>query len=213
VLASSLTGTDGAMLLVTAVGSRTGTASVTANLAASFALSGRRVIVMSGDLRRPGLVDLLLPEGRTRPDPLDSVPTRVPNLRVVLPLVSPVDPADLLATDSVRERLDDLRASADLLVMDAPPVLVAPDAAILSGYADATVVLAQEGSTTVGQVIDVLDRLRQADGTPAGVVITSDHVRSDVRAEHTVVGDDGPTVRRAAAGDRPEPMTVPTPRP
>ncbi len=190
-LQATMTYTDGSMLVVTAVQPGVPGGFITANLAASFALSGRRVIVASGDLRQPSLIQLLLPEGRPRPDPSGTVATRVPNLRVVLPLHTSLDPADFLATVQVRQRLDDLRASADLLIMDAPPVMVAADAAILAAYADATLAVAAEGSTRLNVVEEALTRLRAAGGRPLGVVIASDQVRGGYQAEYSFVGDAG----------------------
>ncbi|MDR3068579.1 MAG: hypothetical protein LBU50_03660 [Cellulomonas sp.] len=192
-LQATMTYTDGSMLVVTTVQPGLPSGFVTANLAASFALSGRRVIVVSGDLRQPSLIPLLLPEGRPRPDPSGTVPTRVPNLRVVLPPHTPLDPADYLATAQVRQRLDDLRASADLLVMDAPPVMVAADAAILAAYADATLVIAAEGATRLNVVEEALTRLRVAGGRPLGVVIASDQVRGGYQPEYSFGGDAGHT--------------------
>jgi len=192
-LQATMTYTDGSMLVITAVQPGVPTGFITANLAASFALSGRRVIVVSGDLRQPTLNMLLMPDGRPRADPSGTVPTRVPNLRVVLPLHTPLDPADFLATSQVRERLDDLRASADLLVMDAPPVLVAADAAIVSAYADATLLVAAEDTTRLNAVEDALTRLRAAGGRPLGVVVASDQVRGNYQAEYSFAGDAGHT--------------------
>ncbi|MCL2848808.1 MAG: CpsD/CapB family tyrosine-protein kinase [Micrococcales bacterium] len=192
-LQATMTYTDGSMLVVTSVEPGVPSGFITANLAASFALSGRRVIVVSGDLRQPTLNLLLMPDGRPRPDPSGTVPTRVPNLRQVLPLHTPLDPADYLATAQVRERLDDLRASADLLVMDAPPVLVAADAAIVSAYADATLLIAAEGTTRLNAVEEALTRLRAAGGRPLGVVVASDQVRGGYQAEYSYSSDAGHT--------------------
>ena len=188
-LQATMTYTDGSMLVVAPVQPGVPGGFVTANLAASFALSGRRVIVVSGDLRQPSLTPLLLPGGQPRPDPSGTVATLIPNLRVVLPLHTPLDPADFLATAQVRQRLDDLRASADLLVMDAPPVMVAADAAILSAYADATLVIAAEGSTRLNVVEEALTRLRAAGGRPLGVVVASDQVRGGYQPEYSYAGD------------------------
>ncbi|MCL2455466.1 MAG: Wzz/FepE/Etk N-terminal domain-containing protein [Micrococcales bacterium] len=212
-LQATMSDTDGSMLMVAAVQPGVPSGFITANLATSFALSGRRVIVVSGDLRQPSLTSLLVPGGRPRPDPLGTVPTRVPNLRVLLPLHTPLDPADFLATAQVRARLDDLRASADLLVMDAPPVLVAADAAILGSYADATLLVAVDGVTRIGAVEEALARLRAANARPLGVVIASDRRSGTYQPEYSFVGDanltSGPTMRFPAEPPPPAPRSLP----
>lgn len=136
-----------------------------ANLAASWALSGRSTIALSGDLRRPKLDNLLPPpEGWRRPtlgpdDPLIR-PTQVPNLRVCELPDAEMDPADYLATDWTRTFIESLRDRADVVVIDAPPVLAAADATILGGYSDGAVIVASSGRTDREVLAQAADRLR-----------------------------------------------------
>lgn len=145
-----------------------------ANLAASWALSGRSTIAVSGDLRRPQLDKLLpAPEGWQAPsravdEPLIR-PTRVPNLRVCSLPDAEMDPADYLATDWARDFLDGLRTLADVVVVDAPPVLAAADATILGGYSDGAVIVASSGRTDREVLAQAAERLRTGDVTVLGV--------------------------------------------
>jgi Mrp family chromosome partitioning ATPase/capsular polysaccharide biosynthesis protein len=133
---------------------------IAANLAASWALSGRRTIAMSGDMRRPELDDILpAPEGWTG-DPRALRPTRVPNLSLFPVPDQPLDPADYLATAQARELVASLRGQADVLVIDAPPVLAAADATILGSYTDGVVLVASVGKTDELVLAEAVKRLR-----------------------------------------------------
>lgn len=147
---------------------------LTANLAASWALSGRSTIALSGDLRRPQLDELLPPpEGwrppRLGPDEPLIRPTRIPNLRVCILPDEEMDPADYLATEWARSFVEGLRERADMVVIDAPPVLAAADATILGGYADGAVVVASAGRTDREVLAQVGERLRTGNVSVLGV--------------------------------------------
>ena len=156
------------VVVVTAADPHAPRAFIAANLAASFALSGRPTVVLAGDLRRTELPDLL-PER----DPDDDAHatggdtdsgglrrSRVPNLRVMTIQDNTMDPADYLATTQVREVVERLRRDAAVVVVDAPPVLAAADATILGGYADGVVLVATAGKTGREVLREAADRLR-----------------------------------------------------
>ena len=175
----SLSGVDHMVVVVTATDPRIARSFVAANLAASFALSGRRTIIVSGDLRRPQLDTLLpAPQGWTGPDGSPR-PTPVPNLEAVILAEEGMDPADYLASTRARQILDGLRASAEVVVVDAPPVLAAADATILGGYADGTVLVASVGRTDRKVLTEAVARLQINSIPITGVVLTG--VRSSRR--------------------------------
>lgn len=175
----SLSGVDHMVVVVTATDPRIARSFVAANLAASFALSGRRTIVVSGDLRRPQLDTLLpAPAGWTGPDGSPR-PTPVPNLGAVVLGEEGMDPADYLASTRARRILVGLRASAEVVVVDAPPVLAAADATILGGYADGTVLVASVGRTARKVLTEAVARLQINNIAITGVALTG--VRSSRR--------------------------------
>ena len=191
----SLSGVDHMVVVVTATDPRIARSFVAANLAASFALSGRRTIVVSGDLRRPQL-DTLLPAPAGW-DGLESEPrpTPIPNLSVVVLTEEAMDPADYLASIRARRILDDLRANAEVVVVDAPPVLAAADATILGGYADGTVVVASVGHTGRKVLTEAVARLQSNNIVVAGVALTG--VRGNRRMLYaSTYGEAQPTMPR-----------------
>ncbi|MEV7973359.1 Wzz/FepE/Etk N-terminal domain-containing protein [Cellulomonas sp. NPDC089187] len=155
-----------AVIVVTSADLETPRSFVAANLAASWALSGRSVVVLSGDLRQPRL-NALLPvaeQGTVASAVADAgaQPTSIPHLAVHPELRTELDPADFLASDRVRDLIVALRAAADVVIIDAPPMLVAADATILGGLADGVLLAATIGHTRIGSVEESADRLRAA---------------------------------------------------
>jgi Mrp family chromosome partitioning ATPase/capsular polysaccharide biosynthesis protein len=182
-----------AVIVVTAADVETPRSFVAANLAASWALSGRSVVVLSGDLRQPRL-NALLPaaaevpvrtgRGSGRPRTA-AVPTAIPHLSVHPALQTELDPADFLASDEVRALVEQLRATADVVIIDAPPMLVAADATILGSYADGVLLAVTIGHTPVGAVEESADRLRAANAALLGLSLDGTGERRQVTYEAT----------------------------
>ncbi|WP_263117738.1 Wzz/FepE/Etk N-terminal domain-containing protein [Cellulomonas sp. RIT-PI-Y] len=162
-----------AVIVVTSADLETPRSFVAANLAASWALSGRSVVVLSGDLRQPRLNALLpVSEEGTVSEAVAAAgaeATATPHLAVHPALRTELDPADFLASDQVRSLISRLRAAADVVIIDAPPMLVAADATILGGHADGVLLAATIGHTRIGSVEESSDRLRAANARLLGL--------------------------------------------
>jgi capsular exopolysaccharide synthesis family protein len=127
-----------------------------ANLAAAFALDGREVLLVDADLRRPslhevfglenaaGLSSYLEEEGEGR---VPLVPSGIERLRVMTSGPRVALPGELLGSPRVPRAIKRLAGMADLVLLDAAPVLVAADAAILARQLDACVLVVWEGRT------------------------------------------------------------------
>lgn len=176
-----------AVIVVTAADVETPRSFLAANLAASWALSGRSVVVLSGDLRQPRLNALLPADadapvrtgrggGRAR---TAAVPTAIPHLAVHPALQTELDPADFLASADVRALVEQLRATADVVIIDAPPMLVAADATILGSYADGVLLAVTLGHTHVGAVEESAERLRAANAALLGLSVDGTTERSE----------------------------------
>jgi non-specific protein-tyrosine kinase len=60
---------------------------------------------------------------------------------------TPPNPAELLGSDRMTEILDELRASADVVIVDSPPLLPVTDAAVLAAKVDAVLLVASLAQT------------------------------------------------------------------
>jgi capsular exopolysaccharide synthesis family protein len=144
-------------LLVTSPAEGEGKTVTCINLAVAFAQSGRRVILISADLRRPtleeyfglsnreGLTTWLLADDR-EPWGLIRDPG-IDNLRVIPTGPIPPNPAELLSSNRLTHLIEVVEANSDLVVVDSPPVLAVADAAILSTHVDATLLVVDAEQT------------------------------------------------------------------
>jgi succinoglycan biosynthesis transport protein ExoP len=168
-------------LVVTSPGVAEGKTSVLANLGVVFAQAGERVVLVSCDLRRPrigeffglseqvGLTCALLGQ-RTLAEAVLPVPG-FDRLSLLPAGPVPSNPAEMLNSAHAADIFAQLRAHFDLVLIDSPPILPVTDAAILSRYADATLMLAAAGQTRQADLHRAAERLDQAGATILGVVL------------------------------------------
>jgi len=168
-------------LLVTSPGVGEGKTSTLANLGVVFAQAGERVLLVSGDLRRPrigaffgldeqtGLTSVLLDE-RTLEEAILPVPG-IDRLSLLPAGPVPPNPAELLGSPRVRDIFTRLRDQYGLVLIDSPPVLPVTDAAILSRQADATLMLAAVGQTRRADLYRAVEKLDRVGATILGTVL------------------------------------------
>jgi capsular exopolysaccharide synthesis family protein len=137
-------------ILVTSPGPREGKTTLASNLAIAMAMAKERILLIDADTRRPlqhkmfevsnesGLASIL--EGDDNWDK-SIQPTDIKNLDIMPSGPMPFDPVELLNSQKFGEVLDELGKCYDRIVLDAPPVLMAPDARILGACCDATVLV------------------------------------------------------------------------
>lgn len=157
-----------------------GKTTTAANLAATYAQQGMRVALLDCDLRRPrqhevfglprepGLTQLLL--GYAVPGEVQS-PTAVENLFLIASGTLPPNPSELLGSDRMREVLEELRGRFDVVIIDTPPVLVAPDASVLAAGVDAVVLVVRAGVTDRAAAVDAVQQLRTVGANVVGAVL------------------------------------------
>ena len=173
-------------ILVTSALAGDGKTLVATNLAAAFAQAGRRVVLVDADLRR-GRVSRQLGLDNTQglstlagtDRDATAVLQRWNSLFDVLPSGPAVgNPSELLGSRLVPDTLAALAADADVVIIDAPPVIAVTDAVVLSAFVDAVVVVARHGVTAAGFAAESRRRLDRVGANVLGVVLND--VRSKV---------------------------------
>ncbi|GAA2756002.1 polysaccharide biosynthesis tyrosine autokinase [Actinopolymorpha rutila] len=157
-----------------------GKTTTTCNLAITLAQAGRRVVLVEGDIRRPRLAEYLGVEGAVgltsvlvgriaaedALQPWGDIP-----LEVLAGGPVPPNPSELLQSRAMELLLGDLERRADVLLVDAPPLLPVTDAAILARMADGAVLVVRHGSTTADQVDIAVGNLAKVDARLLGTVL------------------------------------------
>jgi polysaccharide biosynthesis transport protein len=169
-------------LMVTSPGPGEGKSMTTANLAAALAQSGRRVILIDGDLHRPrqhrvfglrnntGLTTALI---ANIAGSLDDIlqDTGVTGLRVLTSGPLPPNAAELLGSTRMRELLADLHTVADVVIVDSPPVTALSDAAVLAMQTDGVLLVLDAGKTRREMAKRATEALGRVQARVIGVVL------------------------------------------
>jgi polysaccharide biosynthesis transport protein len=126
-----------------------GKSTLITNLAVSIAQSGKRIVLVDADLRRPRLHKMLgLPANLTGLAAVISgtvelreavQQTAIPGLFVLPCGPLPPNPAELLTSPCFKAVLEDLRAQYDFVLVDTPPLLVVTDPCVVAPRVDGVV--------------------------------------------------------------------------
>ena len=148
------------------------------NLAMALAQRGGSVLIIDGDLRKPGVArhldlanDMGLSSLLTGAHGVDEALRNfglVPNLWVLPAGPSPPNPAELLSSPTMEEVMRRLRLHFDHLVVDSPPALMVTDATLLSTLVDGVVLVVESDVTVRGALVRAQRVLESAGGKIPG---------------------------------------------
>lgn len=168
-------------ILVTSSSQGEGKSTTSANLAVVMAQTGKRVIIVDADMRRPSqhkMFNMSNNQGLTTAL-LDSVtpithhlqPTQVAGLRIMTSGPLPPNPAELLNSQRMSQVLDALNEEADLVLIDTPPVLTVADTTILSPRVDGCLLVIEMGKTQMEAVVRAKETIEKTGSTLFGTII------------------------------------------
>ena len=168
------------VLVVTSSVADEGKSTTATNLAVSFSESGRQVLLIEADLRRPRVADYL---GLERAVGLTNVLAGQVDIEdvlqpwgrgglSVLPSGSiPPNPSELLGSPRMLNLLERLKTRFEIIVIDTPPLLPVTDAAVAAAHADGAVLVARYGKATRGQVTTAVRSLQSVDARLLGTIL------------------------------------------
>ncbi|MHC4753191.1 MAG: polysaccharide biosynthesis tyrosine autokinase, partial [Planctomycetota bacterium] len=176
-------------LVVTSPGMKEGKTTFAVNLATSMSESGKRVLLIDGDLRKPDVARLLnLPKGsRGLQDVLCGVKFEQAVYSVAATGLDVLaadyhdtaDAYELLALPSTAKRINMISRKYDHVIIDTPPTLVFPDALMWAKIGGAVILVSFAGHTTMPDLKEAKERLAQINVKILGTILSS------VQAEHS----------------------------
>ncbi len=173
-LRESVTGGRPQAILVTSPSPAEGKTTVASNLGMALAETGRNVLLVDGDFRRPRLhhvfelpnnwgLTSLLAEGANMQDVV-GMSTTFPGLSVLPSGPPPESISKTLYSPALRQFFNLVRTRFDIILIDAPPILEVADARVLGEFADGAVLVLRAGSTDRADALEAAQHL-QEDGT------------------------------------------------
>lgn len=169
------------VFVVTSSGPGEGKSTTAANLALAFADAGQRVAIIDGDLRLPRVAEYFGIEGGVG---LSDVLARRVGLNDVLQRwgrsalfvlpsgTVPPNPAELLGSVTMDHVIDALKEAFDVVIIDAPPLLLVTDAAVIARVTTGAILIAAAGSTQTNHLADAAKSIESVGAKVLGTVLT-----------------------------------------
>ncbi|WP_018668888.1 GumC family protein [Bacteroides gallinarum] len=152
-----MTGREGKIkvIMLTSANPGSGKTFIAMNLATSFAIKGKKVLVIDLDIRKAslstyidsphtGISDYLSGQADTWQKIIIKGKTH-PNLDVIPVGTLPPNPAELLSDERLAQMLNALRSEYDYIFVDCPPVEIVADASIINKLTDMTLFIIRAG--------------------------------------------------------------------
>ena len=161
-----------------------------ANTAIAVAQSGKKVILLDCDLRKPvqhlifgqvakGLTNILFEENSLD----DSIQeTEQKNLFLITSGPLPPNPSEILGASKMDALLKDLESKADYLIIDSPPVLAVSDACVLASKVDGVILVLGAGIVRPEMARQTKEALERAHGCLLGVLVN--RIRPEIDRYH-----------------------------
>lgn len=180
---------DKKVMLVTSTIPGEGKSYVSANLAAAFAQLDKKVLIIDTDMRkgrqyslfnlrpRPGLSNFLSgvvdKDFTGEKDNIENYiqETEVENLYLISAGSVPPNPSELLVSQKMKNIIELLIESFDIIIFDAPPCLIVADALIMARLVDFNILVTAQNVTRIEDLNKAKAAIEKVGGKLAGVVL------------------------------------------
>jgi polysaccharide biosynthesis transport protein len=167
-------------LAITSAMPKDGKTTIAISIATTLAQSGRRVLLVDTDMRKPrlhrvfklgssqGVTTVLAGEAT-----IDEVArdTGIPGVSLMPCGPLPPNPSELLHTRRFAEVIEEARSKYDIVIFDTPPLGAVTDPAVISTQVDGTIMVVRSGATTRNGVDAALRQLHSVSAKLIGIVL------------------------------------------
>lgn len=174
-------GKDIKVITITSSVQNEGKSLVAFDLSKTMAESGKKILMVDADLRKSVLaakyhiqgIDKGLSHYLTRQAEIEDIIYETETEGFYLSVAGPLspDPTSLLDSDQFQKFIDKVREDYDYVIIDAPPLGVVIDAAIIGKYCDGAVLVIEQGVIKRKVVQDVIKQLKRGKVRILGAVL------------------------------------------
>ena len=176
-------------ILMTSTNASEGKSWITSNLAIAISQTGKRVVIIDGDMRKgrlnkifglsqkPGLSNFLSgvyddEKGKVLTGLEDYIQnTSIPNLDIIASGNIPPNPSELLILPQMTELLLDLKDLYDFIIIDGTPCGLVTDSIILSRIVDSVILVASCKETKKKDLQRVSESIKNVGGKLVGIIL------------------------------------------
>ena len=165
------------VIAMTSANPAEGKTTTTLNVAISFAMLGKKTLLIDADMRKPqvgrlldtdsqnGLSNYLGNIGECYIHNVEGLP-----LDFITAGKTPPNPAELLSSASFEKMLEKFKEEYEYILIDTPPVNYVADAQIVAPHADGMVIVVRTGVTNAQDLIKAEESLKNSGGKLVGIV-------------------------------------------
>ena len=174
---------DFKVLVVTSPEPSEGKSTTAANLSVVLAESGKKVVLIDADLRRPtihkifdlsaglGLTTALLENKSAAMKHLFSTP--INGLQIMPSGPLPPNPSELVGSQRMQDLVEELLQHVDFVIVDSPPVLSVADSSLLAGAASGVLLVVRSGKSRLESTKRALKQLQSVQANILGMVLNN----------------------------------------
>lgn len=175
-------------IAIVSAGAGEGKSTTVFNLAAVFAQSGQRTIIVDSDLRRPTLHKMLrvtnaigLTNYLLRQNTLEEViqTTSLPTLDFLSSGKLPSSSLGILSSTQMKDLIGELKQRYDFVFFDSPPIMGVSDASILASEVDMTIQVIQYRRYPQPMNIRAKQLIEKVGGNLVGIVLNNINMSQD----------------------------------